>query len=116
MALTLYMDVHIPAAITDGLRRNGLDVLTSQEDRTRTASDEELLSRAESLGRLLFTYDEDFLAIAAAWQSSGRHFPGILYAAPMGMGIGRTIADITLIAEVCSLEEVANRVTYLPLH
>jgi hypothetical protein len=40
------MDVHIPAAITDGLRRHGLDVLTSQEDHTRTADDENLLTRA----------------------------------------------------------------------
>ena len=115
MALTIYMDVHIPAAITDGLRRNGLDVLTSQEDQTRTADDEDLLVRAASLGRLLFTYDEDFLTIAAAWQSSGKHFPGILHAAQTGMGIGRTIADITLIAEVCPSDEVADRVTYLPL-
>lgn len=44
MALTIYMDVHIPAAITDGLRRNGLDVLISQEDQTRTAGDEDLLA------------------------------------------------------------------------
>jgi hypothetical protein len=109
------MDVHIPAAITDGLCRNGLDVLTSQKDQTCTASDDELLARASSLGRLLFTYDEDFLTIAWAWQGSGKHFPGILYAAQTGMGIGRTIADITLIAEVCSLEEIADRVIYLPL-
>ena len=31
MALTIYMDVYIPAAITDGPRRIGLDVLTSQK-------------------------------------------------------------------------------------
>ena len=40
MALTIYMDVHIPAAITDGLRRHGLDVLTSQDDQTTTADDD----------------------------------------------------------------------------
>jgi hypothetical protein len=73
------------------------------------------LQRAASLGRLLFTYDEDFLTIAAAWQGSARHFPGILFAAQTGMSIGRTIADIQLIAEVCSPEEVADRVIYLPL-
>ena len=115
MALTIYMDVHIPAAISDGLRRNGLDVVTSQEDQTRTADDEELLVRATALGRLLFTYDEDFLTISAAWHHSGKHFPGILFAAQTGMSIGRTIADIQLIAEVCSPEEVADQVIYLPL-
>jgi hypothetical protein len=34
MPLSLYMDVHVPAAITAGLRRRGVDVLTSQEDGT----------------------------------------------------------------------------------
>ena len=115
MALTIYMDVHIPAAITDGLRRNGLDVVTSQEDQTRSADDEDLLVRAASLGRLLFTYDEDFLTISAAWQRSSKHFPGILFAAQTGMSIGRTISDIQLIAEVCSPQEVANQVIHLPL-
>jgi Domain of unknown function (DUF5615) len=115
VALTLYMDVHIPAAITDGLRRNGLDVVTSQEDQTRTASDDDLLARASSLGRLLFSYDEDFLGLSAAWQRAGKHFPGILHASQTGMSIGRTITDISLIAEVCSAKEVADRVIYLPL-
>jgi hypothetical protein len=109
------MDVHIPAAITDGLRRNGLDVLTSQDDQTRTAGDDELLSRADFFGRMLFTYDEDFLSISAAWQGAGKHFPGILFAVPMGLSIGRIIADITLIAEACTPKEVADRVIYLPL-
>jgi hypothetical protein len=115
VALTIYMDVHIPAAITDGLQRNGVDVLTSQTDQTRTADDEDLLARATALGRLLFTYDEDFLAISAEWQRAGKDFPGILFAAQLGPSIGRTIADIQLIAEVCTPEEVANQVIYLPL-
>ncbi len=53
MPLTLYMDVHIPLAITDGLRRRQIDVLTSQEDGTTRLEDESLLTRANELGRLL---------------------------------------------------------------
>jgi hypothetical protein len=30
--LRLYMDVHVKAAITAGLRRRGIDVVTAQED------------------------------------------------------------------------------------
>jgi hypothetical protein len=48
---------------------------------------------------LLFTYDEDFLTISAAWQRSSKHFPGILFAAQTGMSIGSAVADIQLIAE-----------------
>ncbi len=32
MAVGLYMDVHVPQAITDQLRRRGVDVLTAIED------------------------------------------------------------------------------------
>jgi predicted nuclease of predicted toxin-antitoxin system len=62
--LGLYMDVHIPAAVTAGLRRRGVDVTTSQEDGTRESDDESLLPRAIELGRLLVTQDNDFLPIA----------------------------------------------------
>jgi hypothetical protein len=33
----------------------------------------------------------------------------------MGMSIGRAIADIHLIADICPPDEVADRVIYLPL-
>jgi predicted nuclease of predicted toxin-antitoxin system len=67
MAQALYMDVHVPSAVTGGLRRRGVDVLTSQEDGTREAHDVVLLERATDLGRILFTQDDDLLAIASQW-------------------------------------------------
>jgi predicted nuclease of predicted toxin-antitoxin system len=72
MALRYYMDVHIPMALTEGLRRRGVSVLTSQEDGTRQADDESLLERATQLDRILVSQDKDLLRIAAAWQTSGR--------------------------------------------
>ena len=41
MSVPLYMDVHVPQAITDQLRRRGVDVLTAIEDGFAEASDEE---------------------------------------------------------------------------
>lgn len=61
------MDVHVPAAITEGLRGRGVDVLTSQEDGTRRWEDDALPVRATELQRILFTQDEDLLRIAADW-------------------------------------------------
>ena len=49
MAIGLYMDVHIPRAITNGLRLRGVDVLTAQEDETITLPDSALLDRATEL-------------------------------------------------------------------
>jgi len=39
MSVGLYMDEHVPRAITEGLRLRGVDVLTAQEDNRRRASD-----------------------------------------------------------------------------
>jgi hypothetical protein len=47
MPLSIYMDVHIPLAITEGLRRRKIDVLTSQEDTCCAA--EELSNRVTYL-------------------------------------------------------------------
>ena len=55
MSLRLYMNYHVPSAITRGLRDRGVDVLIAAEDGTRQLPDEELLDRATALGRVLVT-------------------------------------------------------------
>lgn len=60
MTIALYMDHHVPRAITSGLRLRGVDVLTAYEDGTHELDDPILLDRAGELGRVLFTQDDDF--------------------------------------------------------
>jgi Domain of unknown function (DUF5615) len=115
MAFGLYMDVHLPRAITEGLRRRAVDVLTSQEDGTRELEDEELLLRATQLDRLLVTQDEDLLAIAAKWQVDQRDFPSVVYCPQLGSGIGEIIEDLELFSFCARPDEARNRVIYLPL-
>jgi hypothetical protein len=55
MAIALYMNQHVPRAITVGLRLRGVDVLTASEDGASRMDDAELLDRAGELGRVLFT-------------------------------------------------------------
>jgi predicted nuclease of predicted toxin-antitoxin system len=69
MSVGLYMDEHVPRAITEGLRLRGVDVLTAQEDNRRCASDSELLDRATELGRIL--QDSDLLREATRRQRTG---------------------------------------------
>src|SRR5262249_12908261 len=64
--LRLYMDVHVKAAITAGLRRRGIDVVTAQEDGGTRLEDTALLERATALQRVLFSQDDDLLAVARA--------------------------------------------------
>ena len=66
MPVALYMDHHVPAPITDGVRMRGVDALTAEEDGTRRLPDPDLLDRATELGRVLFSQDQDLLIEAAA--------------------------------------------------
>ena len=115
MPLTLYMDVHVPIVVTESLRRKGLDVLTSQDDGTATLDDETLLARANELGRVLFSQDQDFLRIAAEWQRAGRTFVGVIFTFQQSVSLGLLAEDLELLLTCCEPEELRDRVTYLPL-
>ncbi|MGH8005546.1 MAG: DUF5615 family PIN-like protein [Candidatus Binatia bacterium] len=100
MSVGLYMDVHVPDAITGGLRLRGVDVLTAQEDGTRQISDAALLDRATALGRILFSQDEDLLREATQRQRSGGTFAGLVYAHQLKVTIGQCVKDLELISLV----------------
>jgi hypothetical protein len=112
--LAFYMDHHVHRGIIDGLRRRGIDVLTAFEDGCERFDDEALLERATTLGRILFTQDQDFLEIAPRWQTSARYFPGIVYAIQQNIDIGGAIEYLELIAHLKSPEEMRDSVEYVP--
>ena len=64
MALSYFMDQHVPKAITVQLRLRGIDVLTAYEDGSHELEDPGLLDRATELDRVLFSQDDDLLAEA----------------------------------------------------
>jgi predicted nuclease of predicted toxin-antitoxin system len=115
MTLRLYMDHHVRGAITWGLRRRGVDVLTAHEDGCAQLGDAQLLERAFQLGRILFTQDDDLLEIADRWQQTGRHFAGVIYAHQMKITIGQAVRDLELIAEASDPDDMRNSVQFLPL-
>ena len=115
MSVALYMDVHVPLAITRSLIRRGVDVLTAQADGTTRLPDGELLSRATQLGRALFSRDEDFLSEAMERQRRGDTFAGVIYAHQLRVTIGQCVHDLELIARCADPADLANRVEHLPL-
>lgn len=115
MPIALYMNEHVPRAITIGLRMRGVDVITAQEDKTTGISDPKLLNRAAALQRVLFTYDDDLLAEATRRQRKGISFCGVIYAHPLHISIGTCVHDLEIIAKAGEPEDLANRVEFLPL-
>jgi Domain of unknown function (DUF5615) len=115
VSLALYMDTHVPRAITRALRDQDVDVLTAQEDGSADIPDPDLLDRATSLSRVLFSQDKDLLREAAQRQSIGQPFGGVIYAHQRKVTVGQCIVDLLLCAQVGDREQFADRVEYLPL-
>jgi len=115
MPVPLYFDVHVPRAIRDQLRRKGVDVLTAQEDSSGLLKDEELLERATSLGRLLFTQDIRFKALAEEWQRQGKRFAGLLYGHQSTSLVGKYVQDLEIIAKASDPNDWENVVDHLPI-
>jgi len=113
--IPLYMDEHIPRAITLGLRLRGIDILTVQEDAFSGKPDPELLDRAVYLKRALFTHDEDLLVESTKRQNAGQMFYGVIYAHHLKVPIGKCINDLELLSKIGEVEEIKNQVVFLPL-
>jgi hypothetical protein len=113
VTLGLYFDHNIPAAVAEGLRRRGVDVLMARDDGYSAADDEALLSRAMELGRLLVSIDRDFRRIATAYQREGREFGGVL-TVRSAANIGLVISDLEVVAQTARDRELSGLVLYIP--
>jgi predicted nuclease of predicted toxin-antitoxin system len=115
MTPTWYFDRNADRAVRNGLRRREVDVIDTDDDGTATANDENLLARATELGRVMFTHDDDFLAIAARWRRQGRAHAGIVYVHQLRLGVGEVIDNLEYLSKAHTAEELRDKVTYLPL-
>ena len=107
------MDVHVPLAITRGLRRRGIDVITAQEDGTTRLSDPELMDRAMTMNRMLFSLDQDMLVEAVRRQRKDQSCATVIFAAQMDCSIGRCIADLEALANAATASDAQGQIIYL---
>jgi predicted nuclease of predicted toxin-antitoxin system len=117
MPVALYMDEHIPKAVTEGLRERGVDVITVQEDGLLGASDPEVLNRATETKRVVVTYDDDFLSEASRRLEQDIYFYGVIYVTePRNALTGKLIEDLEIVAKAVEPSYFVNRkLEYLPL-
>ena len=108
------MDVHVPQAITQQLRRRSIDVLTAFDDESQELPDDQLLERTTELKRVLFTQDIRFRVLAETWQIKGKPFAGLIFGHQLGGTIGQFVKDLELIAKAFEPDEWMNTVEYIP--
>ncbi len=109
------MDHHVSAAITEGLRKRGVDVITAHEDGAARLDDDRLLSRATEPDRVLFSQDQDLLVIAHRRMAAGVEFAGLIYAHQLNITVGRAVRDLELLATLLDADDLRNHIEFIPL-
>ena len=104
-----YMDQHYPAEVTAGLRRKGIKVLTAQEAGRCGLSDADQLAYATSAGRVMVSFDPDFLAL----HQSGVAHAGIAWCPQQKYGIGMLVQLLEILHGIADADQMHGRVEYL---
>lgn len=107
--LCFYLDENVPVAVARQLRARGIDVVTVRDLGLRGESDEAHLVNAMRLGRVLCTYDVDYLQMVAA----GAAHAGIVFGQQDMHYIGDWVNYLTLLHAIYTPQEMENRVEYL---
>ena len=115
MSVALFLDHNVRGAVAAGLQQRNVDVVTAYEDGSAEMDDESLLDRAGELRRVFVTHDDDFLAIADRWLVAKHSFSGVVYAHQYRLTVHQLIVELDMIAKVADLEDMQNRVEFLPL-
>jgi hypothetical protein len=115
VTVPLYADHNIRDDIVIGVRAYGIDVLMAREDKSERLPDESLLDRATELGRVLCTEDSDFYRITARWWQVGHQFAGVAHIDQDAAPISRLIEDLVLIATAHTVDDLRNRLVYVPI-
>lgn len=107
-SIRFYVDEHIAHSVVAGLRRRGIDVMTTDQAGLRGATDERQLRQANEQHLVLVTKDDDFLRLHA----EGVRHSGIVFI-PAQATIGTIVQGLVLIHSVLDAEVLQNHVEFL---
>jgi hypothetical protein len=112
LPLRLYADECVSARIVAGLRRRRIDIVTAADERLLSAPDEQHLERATDLGRVIVTFDRDFLVIVNGLLDGGGSFPGLIFVQPRA-SIGKAVRGIVEAAGIFEPVDIENRIEWI---
>jgi predicted nuclease of predicted toxin-antitoxin system len=112
--VALYMDECVHGAITRGLLRRRIDVLTVQEDGRSAAPDPLVIDRATALVRVVFTNDPDLIGEAHRRQVQSIPFTGVLFA-HQTTAVGICVRELEIVCTCSEPNEWVSMVQHIPL-
>lgn len=111
MQLNFYADENVPIAVSKGLKRRGINILTVQEVKLLSKNDWEQLKYASQQQRVIITHDSDFLTLI---RKEKIEHQGILFFTRQ-VGIGEAVEEIERIWLTYSAEDLQGAVLFLPM-
>jgi hypothetical protein len=108
-SLRFYLDENVPIQIARQLKSRGIDAITVRDLDLLGEADINHLENATLQGRVLCTYDSDFLDLAA----SGFQHAGIVYGQQDTHYIGAWVNWLTLMHAVYTSDEMLNRIEFV---
>ena len=109
--LRFYFDESVELAVSEQLDAGGLDVVSAHSLDLLGDDDRNHLERATEMGRVLCTYDADFLRLA----SEGVEHAGIIFAQHQKASIGGWVREIRALHARLKSEDVHGQVIFLSM-
>ena len=109
--LKYYFDESVELAVSSHLTAGGIDAVSAHSLDLLGDTDRNHLERAAEMGRVLCTYDADFLRLAA----EGAEHAGIIYAQQQKASIGGWVKEIRALHARLSAVDMHSRVIFLSL-
>ncbi len=108
MEIRYHLDESVPNAIANGLRLRGIDVTTAKDAGLLEASDLEHIEFSHEHQRVVFSFDDDFLAIA----NEGVEHSGIAYSHQRDRTIGQVVHGLVALWRDKTAEEMVGQIHF----
>ena len=108
-SIKFYLDENVLGGTATGLRARGIDVVSAQEAGRCGLPDPDQLAFATAEGRVIVTFDQDYLALHA----TGIPHTGIVYCQADAYSVGRLIHELEIVHGAMTPAEMVDHVEYL---
>lgn len=107
--IRLYFDESVEVDVAEQMKQRGIDAVTVRDLDLLGDTDINHLQRASEMGRVLCTYDQDFLRLHA----EGHFHTGIVFGFHDRTTYGDWVHGLELICGAMTADEMKNHIEYL---